>query len=59
MKARTYYVREDPSFLIGEPDYTKRVTSSLDYELLELYIDKLVDFASEIREHEPTWKRDE
>jgi len=27
-----------------------------EYQELEAYIDKLIDFAAEIREHEPTWR---
>jgi len=35
------------------------VNDELNYQKLENYIDELIDFAAEIREHEPTWKRGE
>jgi len=40
------------------PEYTRNVDQKDQYQALEQYIDELVDFAAEIREHEPTWKRE-
>jgi len=38
--------------------WTYKVVGKEDYHKLESYIDDLVDFAAEIREHEPTWKKE-
>ena len=35
--------------------WTHNVKTEEAYKNLEQYIDELVDFAAEIREHEPTW----
>ena len=40
------------------PKIANIITDIEDYQKLEAYIDCLVDFAAEIREHEPTWKRE-
>jgi len=34
------------------------VNTRKDYQELEEEINRLVDFAAEIREHEPTWRRE-
>ena len=38
--------------------YTHQIVTQDAYKTLEKYIDELVDFATEIREHEPTWKKE-
>lgn len=41
--------------MLGPLPCTYFVVDELGYQKLEKYIDELVDFAAEIREHEPTW----
>jgi len=38
--------------------WTHKIRTKDEYHSLEQYIDELVDFATEIREHEPTWKKE-
>ena len=53
------YERDTYQYVEGTypPGYTYYVSSEKFYRDLEQYIDELVDFATEIREHEPTWQR--
>ena len=53
---RTTYHRYEDANMVG--DCLKFNISTLGgYLALEAMIDQLTDFAIEIREHEPTWKR--
>jgi len=60
MSKKIHYERDSYRFAQGDylPGYTVHVNSEESYQKLEAYIDQLVDFAAEIREHEPTWKRE-
>jgi len=35
------------------------IETELDYQKLEVSVDNLVDFICSVREHEPTWKRND
>ena len=50
-----YHRDQNDLNLDNKHDYTRIVSDENQYHKLEEYIDELVDFAAEIREHEPTW----